>query len=287
MTRLVFATYHGLPNLNDDERLVFDCLRDYDITAEPAIWDDPSINWSAFDAVIIRCCWDYHRRPQEFLSWIGSIECRNVPLWNPASIVRWNAEKTYLQQLSHMGIAIPPTIWIEKGSTAELAALLQECKWKQAVVKPTISATAFHTWLVTPSSAENDEGRFQEMLRQGNVMIQLFIDEIRTKGEWSFLFFGKKYSHAVLKRTRQCDFRVQDTFGGFLENAIPPETLIEQAQKIVELIEEPLLFARVDGIEVDNALLLMELELIEPALFLGQGPRAPQYFASAIAATIL
>ena len=115
-------------------------------------------------------------------------------------------------------------------------------------------------------------------------MIQKFVAEIQTKGEWSFVFFDKKFSHAVLKRAKAGDFRVQNYFGGTVETDLqPPPDLIDQAKTIVENVSEDLLYARVDGVEIDGELCSMELELIEPALFLENNKFAAQRFASAIA----
>jgi hypothetical protein len=114
------------------------------------------------------------------------------------------------------------------------------------------------------------------------MMVQRFINEVLTIGEWSLLFFNNEFSHAVIKLPKVGDFRVQEDFGGSSEAAIPPPQLVEDARHILSLIDEPLLFARVDGVEIDGRLCLMELELIEPFLFLGYDPAAPRRLAEAI-----
>jgi glutathione synthase/RimK-type ligase-like ATP-grasp enzyme len=145
--------------------------------------------------------------------------------------------------------------------------------------------SAYQTWSTSAPRAASDEIAVREVLKRSGAMIQRFVPEVRTSDEWSFMFFGKQYSHAVLKRPKPWDFRVQRDLGGYLDNALPASALVAQARKIIELIREPLLYARVDGIEVDGELVMMELELIDPELFLAADQLAPRRFADATIAT--
>ena len=234
--------------------------------------------------MVIRSCWDYHKRAREFLSWIEQTEKAGVKLFNSAKIICWNLEKTYLRELAEKGVKIPATIWFEKGEKGNLEKILRENNWRKAVLKPTISATAWQTFVVAPENADDLQPEFENLLADGGVMIQKFVEEIQTKGEWSFMFFDKKFSHAVLKRAKNGDFRVQDNFGGSVEtNLKPPLGLIVQARKLIEMMPEDLLYARVDAVEIDGELTLMELELIEPVLFLKEDTTAARKFAEAIA----
>jgi hypothetical protein len=287
MSKVAFATYHKLHDLTEDDRLVLDHLHSQGVETQAVLWDSDQIRWEEFESIILRSCWEYHLRPQAFSSWVGMLAERGIPLWNPPQVVHWNMDKMHLRGLAEAGVAVPTAVWLDKGSGVNLEAILEERNWQQAVIKPTISMTAFQTWITTPQQAKRDQAAVEKMLKRSGVMIQKFIDEVRTRGEWSFIFFWKTYSHAVLKRAKQGDFRVQNDFGGYLEKAAPSVSLIEQAQKIVDSVAEPLLYARVDGIDVDGTLVLMELELIDPVLFLGEAPHAPQSFADAIMATIL
>jgi hypothetical protein len=124
------------------------------------------------------------------------------------------------------------------------------------------------------------------MFVSSGALIQKFIPEIRTNGEWSFIFFAGRFSHAVLKQPKEGDFRVQQRFGGYLNRTSPSACLIRQSQRIVALVGQPILFARVDGIEIEGELHLMELELIEPSLFLGEEPSSAQRFADAIVSLV-
>ena len=149
-------------------------------------------------------------------------------------------------------------------------------------VQPAVSMSAYGTWVTTPARAASDHARLSELLSRSSVMIQRFLPEVQRRGEWSFVFFMKEYSQAVLKMPKPGDFRVQRDFGGSLAKSAPPRRLIEQAQEIIRCVEDPLLYARVDAVEVGDELVLMELELIDPVLFLGSGPGAARRFADTI-----
>lgn len=287
MSKAAFVTYHELPNLTVDDRLVLDHLHDRGVETEAVLWDaGDEFRWEEFDTIIMRSCWEYHLRPQLFSNWIEMAAQKNLPLWNPPRVIDWNMDKVHLKGLGLAGVAVSPAVWLEKGAAVDLEAVLREHHWTQAVIKPTISMTAFQTWITTPAQAVRDQAAVEEILKRSGVMIQKFVEEVRTCGEWSFIFFWKTYSHAVLKRAKEGDFRVQDDFGGYLEEAAPSPSLIDQAQEIVDSVAEPLLYARVDGIDVDGTLVLMELELIDPVLFLSEAPHAPQRFADAIMQTL-
>jgi glutathione synthase/RimK-type ligase-like ATP-grasp enzyme len=286
MKRVAFVTYHKAPNLTADDALALAPLQQFGIAAIPAIWDDPQVDWKTFDAVVMRSCWDYHHKPRDFSRWIGHLEELKITVWNPAEILRWNMNKTYLRELAAQGVAIPPTVWLEAGSSADLYALLAANGFEQAVIKPTISATAYQTFHTSLATARHDQLRLDTILRTSGALVQQFVEEVKKTGEWSLLFFDGKFSHAVLKRPRDGDFRVQADFGGTSHRLEPAPALIKQAEAIVNLIGQPLLYARVDGFDLGGKLVLLELELLEPALFLEMDAPAPQRFAAALASVI-
>ena len=280
--KIAFVTYQKVPHLTTDDALAISPLKELDTEVTPAIWNDPNVNWKQFDAVIVRSCWDYHHQPRQFRQWLDRLKAQQIALWNPAEIIRWNMHKKYLQDLAAKGVMIPPTLWIEAESSTDLFSLLHENQFEQAVIKPMISATAYQTYRTSPATARDDQPRLDEILRRSGAMIQKFVDEITTTGEWSLIFFAGKFSHAVLKRPQDGDFRVQSDFGGTSHLHTPPAELITQAEEILRLIEAPLLYARVDGVNSDGRFVLIELELIEPQLFLGVDAAAPRRFAEAI-----
>jgi glutathione synthase/RimK-type ligase-like ATP-grasp enzyme len=281
MPRVALATSSKYPDLTDDDRLLLEPLAQRNIQADPAIWSDPSRDWSTYDAVVIRSCWDYHLHPESFLHWIADLEARNVPVFNSADIIRWNSDKSYVRDLETKGIAVVPTLWPEPGDPISLNDILRESAWPKAVVKPRISATAYRTQVVTPENALSAQALFDDLRRGPGVMLQKFMDGITTEGEWSLMFFSGAFSHAVIKRPKPGDFRVQNDFGGTAQAADPPPDVLAAATRAVESVPSTH-YARVDGVIDQDQFHLMELELIEPALFLSEHPAARARFADAI-----
>jgi glutathione synthase/RimK-type ligase-like ATP-grasp enzyme len=280
MKQIALATSSKYSNLTDDDRLLLEPLRQHNVKAEPAIWNQ-SNNWSRYDAVIIRSCWDYHLQPEKFLRWITDLENTKVPVFNSASLIRWNADKTYLRDLEAKAIAIVPTFWPECGNQLCLTDKLRELSWPRAVVKPRVSATAYRTQLVTVENAPAAQALFDDLHAGSGVMLQKFMGGI-TEGEWSLMFFAGTFSHAVLKKPKRGDFRVQNDFGGIAILADPPQHVLSSATRTVNSVEPPL-YARVDGVVEEDTFHLMELELIEPAVFLADHPDAANRLARAIA----
>jgi len=281
MKPIALATSSNYPNLTEDDRLLLSSLRDRGIQAEPAVWNDPSRDWSSNAAVVIRSCWDYHLQPEKFLCWIADLETRNIPIFNRAELIRWNANKTYLRDLEAKGVAIVPTFWAEGSDACSLEDKLHELGWPKAVVKPRISATAYRTQLVTANHAGTAQTLFDDLRRTSGVMLQKFMDGIASEGEWSVIFFAGNFSHAVLKKPKPGDFRVQNDFGGTAQLCDPPAHVLSTATRAVQSVA-PALYARVDGVVDEGQFRLMELELIEPALFLADHSEAPGRFAAAI-----
>lgn len=285
MLHIVLATSSKHPSLPPDDRLLFDPLANRGLQAQPTVWNDHAYDWSTCDAVVIRSCWDYHLQPETFLRWIGELESAKVPVFNPAPIIRWNANKSYLRDLEAKDVKIVPTFWADGSNTVTLREKLRELGWHKAVVKPRISATAYRTQLVSVDNAATAQPLFDELRHGPGVMLQKFMDSITTEGEWSLIFFGGQFSHAILKKPKAGDFRVQNDFGGTAHRADPPPHVLASATRAVQAVD-PTIYARVDGIVDGSQFRLLELELIEPMLFLADHPQAPARFAGAIAQAI-
>lgn len=268
------ATYSECPQGTSDDQLLIPPLHALGFEAKFVVWSDLRADWSAFDLVVLRSCWDYHLRTGEFLNWIAGLESRGIPLQNPAPVVRWNSDKRYLQELEQRGVSIPRTCWLKAGEQGSSRAILESYGWSRAVAKPTVSATAYRTRVVHAEDVE-------ESLR-GPLVIQEFMPEVQIDGEWSLVFFGGEYSHAIRKVPKSGDFRVQKEFGGRAETAVAKSNLIEQAGAVVAAVE-PTLYARVDGVLRGSKFVLMELELIEPDLFLGLGKAAARFAQKIVA----
>lgn len=289
---VVFVTCRNRAALTPDDMLAAAALREatgIEVLALP--WDTPDAPWEEFSLVVLRSTWDYFHRPVEFSHWLNDLKRRKVKVLNPPELALWNAEKTYLRELASR-FPIVPTIWVDRGKRENLASVLRREGWQAAVVKPTVSGTAFETWTTSPEQAADpaEQSRFEGLLQIGGMMIQPYLEEIVTRGEWSIVFFDGKYSHAILKKPAPGDFRVQMDFGGTWRALAPPDALIEHARQILIRAGEVTgqatpLYARVDGVESrqDNQFLLMELELIEPVLFFAANPaHSPHQFARAL-----
>jgi glutathione synthase/RimK-type ligase-like ATP-grasp enzyme len=282
MQQIGFATYRDMPQGADDDWLVTDALRPFGFDVVPVIWDASEPLSAVPPTVVIRSCWNYHYRPHAFLEWVASLEAQGVRVFNAPPLIRWNIDKHYLNQLARQGIALPQTVWVEQNAQSDLAKLLSDHRMDTAVIKPAISLSAYKTWRTSLAEAQAHQHAFDELVSEQSAIVQSYVEAITSSGELSLVFFGGSYSHAVRKRPQAGDFRVQMDFGGTREAVIPSLRVLEQAQAIIDLVHEPLLYARVDGIDTGEQFVLMELELIDPVLFFAYNHQAPRRFAEAL-----
>jgi glutathione synthase/RimK-type ligase-like ATP-grasp enzyme len=291
------ATQTSAPAITADDALAFDAFhKRTGIAVEAIPWNTPDVDWSRFQAIIIRSTWDYHHHVDAFLAWADRVEAAGARLWNPAAVIRWNADKKYLLELERQGVAIVPTERLVAGAQTDLANVLRRRGWPEAVVKPAVSASAYRTWTTTLDAAASHQAELDALLAEGDALVQPLLAEIRG-GEWSLVHCASasgalELSHAVLKRPKDGDFRVQSELGGNVSTPPLPAGLHERTRDILaaaqRCIAAPLLFARVDGVVSDGRhapagrFLLMELELIEPHLFFGETPGSGDRFAQAL-----
>lgn len=260
----------SLPELPPGDRALAAALAETGCAARAAIWSDPEIAWTQFDAVVVRSCWDYHLRVEEFLGWIALLEQEGVLVLNSPELIRWNADKIYLTELAAKGVKIPDTIILPPGNELDLAEVCNSRGWSSAVVKPRISASAYQT------------ERRSSGLARGQVLVQEFIPAVENAGEWSLIYFNNELSHAVIKKPRARDFRVQKEFGGSAQPAAPPMAAVDLGNAVLKTLDRRSIFARVDIVAEHDCVWLMELELIEPELFLDLAPEAANRLASVI-----
>lgn len=281
------------PALSASDQMLVAPLRELGIHTIAVPWESRETDWRAFDLVVLRSCWNYHRHLDAFRSWLNDLEASDTRLWNPAVVVRWNLDKRYLRDLADAGVSVVPTVWLDAGQPAQLVDILDAQGWPHAVIKPRISASAHGIWQTDRASAQERQSELEHMLATTGALIQPLMPQIAA-GEWSLVFFDGRFSHATLKVPSPGEIFVQQRLGGTTQLRQPDARLIGQAamavQAAIERIHPPdsrLLYARVDGLDVERQLMLMELELIEPGLFLDRAaPDAPTRFAEAIAAVI-
>jgi len=283
---VALVTCAEFPDLTPDDLLLVSALARRGLKAVPALWDDPRQRWAEHAAVVLRSCWDYHRRAAEFDRWLEQLEREQARVFNPLPTLRWNTHKSYLRDLEAAGIPVVRTMWAAKGSAMTLRQVADSMGWSAMVVKPTISASAFDTWRVAREATEGSEERFARQLRDRDLMIQPYLPSIATEGELSFVFIAGAFTHAVRKRPGPGDFRVQEEHGGSAERAALAQDLVLEAARAIRVAPEPPLYARVDGATLGGRLHVTELELIEPTLYFRFEPAAAQRLATALGSAI-
>ena len=284
--RIAIATYDGAPGLAPDDQTILPALDAEGIDGEAAVWSNRSVPWDSFDAVLIRSCWDYHLHIAEFRDWLAGLETIGACVWNDPTIVRWNADKRYLIDLAGRGVTTIPTAAVLAGNGREVEDIVASNGWRAFVLKPAISASGYETHLFNRPLDDTDRATIARVTSRRDVLVQPFAEEVRRDGELSFTFIDGAYSHATLKRATVGEFRVQTEHGGSVEAAHPPRSLVDEAVCALDGFPEAPLYARVDGIVRDGSFLLMELELIEPNLFLACAPGAARRLARAVAARL-
>ncbi|QYF86097.1 RimK family alpha-L-glutamate ligase [Brevundimonas sp. PAMC22021] len=249
------------------------------VTAVPTPWTEHVEDASAlldYPLVLPVVSWGYHRDHARWLQGCAAWERAGAPLANPASVLRWNSDKTYLGRLTERDVAIPPTLWRTDVTPSDLDDAFEQTGAETLIVKPTVSGGAWRTLKIARGDTPADPP-------PGSVMIQPFLPTIQTEGETSMLFFGGRFSHAVNKRPAAGDFRIQVQFNGIYTPIAPPGGALALAEQVLAAIEEPLLYARIDTVpDGDGRWRLMEAELIEPDFYLGHDPQGGAGFARAV-----
>ncbi|MFB7619024.1 RimK family alpha-L-glutamate ligase [Kitasatospora sp. NPDC056181] len=284
--RIAVVTCRAYADLDPDLPLLVDALRAAGLAAEPVAWDAEAPGWERFDLAVVRSAWDYSERLGEFLAWADTT-ARATRLWNPAPVVRWNSDKRYLLELAGRGIPVAPTRILEPGGPFEQGDLDHP---DGVVVKPAVSAGARDTARYLPGRAADAARHARMLLDQGRaVVVQPYLPLV-AEGERALVFVDGDFSHAIRKgpvltepgvidnlRTPHPDLVAHQPTGAELRTA--------RAALAAAPSAEGLLYARVD-LALDGARepVVMELELIEPNLFLGYDPQGPERLVAAVAA---
>lgn len=275
--KLGLVTCANLPDWEVDDHPLFEALdRCAGVVWDRPVWSDPRVDWAGYDGLLIRTTWDYTDRVGAFVAWAEGL---SVPLFNDAGVVRWNTRKTYLRALHQRGVPVAPTVWLPAGSAADLGALMEERGWQRAFFKPVVGATARATGRVLPGGLAAAQAQLDAWLEDEDMMVQPYLPAVEEEGELSVIVIDGEPTHAVRKVPVPGDYRVQDDFGAHDEPIALAEDLGALAALALAeargLLGRELLYGRVDALRMpDGALVLNELELVEPSLFLRHGPGA-------------
>lgn len=264
--RVAIVTYSLFPNLRPTDIGLISEFAQKNIFAQSVVWNNPTVDWSLYDYIIIRSSWDYYLNYPEFMAWLDTLEAANCKIINSAKTIRKNLQKFYLRDLQNSGVAIIPTIFVDKTENLDLRKYENKL-WSKSIIKPAFSAASFMTKVFEKSELEQIQSEYKEIACERNLLLQPFMNEIVDFGEISMIFFNQKFSHSIVKKPKENDFRVQVNYGGKYTKYLPDNELIETAEKIVNTWGEKTLYARVDGVLHNGKFLLMELELIEPDLY--------------------
>lgn len=263
------------------DSLTFQPLNELGWSVEEVPWNRSRVNWSQFEAVVIRSPWDYQKQPELFLKVLEEIEASGTALFNPLEICRWNLNKSYLRDLERKGVFIIPTLWQDSMELADFDRWQRELNSDRLVVKPTIGANADDTFVLSAVGLDVVE-KAVEVFTAKPLMVQPFVSSIQTTGEYSLFYFGGEYSHAISKLPKAGDFRVQEEHGGQINAVDPSPELMTRGQQVLDQLGETLLYARVDFVIWHEQPALIEVELIEPSLYFAYSAESPQKFANSL-----
>jgi len=245
----------------------------FSVEARP--WTEPG-DLTGFDLVMPLVAWGYHQDPPRWHALLDRLEREAVPTLNPVPLLRWNSDKRYLAELGRKNVATIPTQLVESLDEAALGQARAEFG-EELVIKPPVSASAYGTYRLGPNDPLPPDALGQAML------VQPFLRSVSHEGEYSIMLFGGRFSHSIVKRPKAGDYRVQPHLGGTELACSPPDGAIDLAHAALAAAPAEATYARVDMVrDNEGKLAIIELELIEPALWLQHAPDSGASFASAV-----
>jgi len=271
-----------IDNILLERKLLTTALEAKGLKVNCAYWDDPDYDWSKTKAIVFRTIWDYFERYDEFALWLEKVKTK-TRLINPYHLIQWNIDKHYLGDLERQGIAIVPTVFVDNGKHQPINEVCKEQGWDDVVIKPAIAGGAFETYKVMQEERQTYEDRFKKLVNDRDMLIQPFIRSITTKGEASLMLFNGRYTHAILKKAKTGDYRVQDDYGGTVHPYEPTAEEINFAEQVFACCDSMPAYGRADIVwDEKGNVLLGELEIIEPELWVRNYPESAKFFANGI-----
>jgi len=267
----------------EEDRLLSSALEKRGLKVTRTYWDNPEFYWAETKCVVFRTPWDYFNRYDEFAPWLERTG-KVTKFINPIDVINWNIDKHYMLELEKAGVNIPATVFIEPGDTRKLNEITKELNWEEFILKPAISGGAWHTYRISKDNIAEHEEIYKELIQDRSMLVQEYQKSILTEGEVSYIVIGGEFTHAILKKGKADDFRIQESFGGTIHEYTPTPEEIEFAQSVVRASKPGIIYARVDVMRDNNGKLsLGELEVFEPALWLRKHPQAAELFAEIVA----
>lgn len=264
------------------DKLLIEPMKSIGWVAEEISWRNENINWNDYDAVIVRSTWDYQKDYKKFLEVLDKINNSSAHLENNFELMKWNMNKKYLFDLEQDGIKIVDTLWKNTFDFNEIQNSFGLFKTTEIIIKPNISANADNTFRLTKENLLNRKNELEKIFENREFMVQPFMESIVEEGEYSLFFFNGEFSHCVLKKPKENDFRVQEEHGGKFKRVVPAEQQISIGKNIVSKLSVLPLYARTDLVRtLDNDFALMELEAIEPSLYFNMDEQSPIRFTKA------
>ncbi|CAD5119807.1 DgyrCDS8391 [Dimorphilus gyrociliatus] len=274
--KIAIATHYEVPEICDldiqKDDLLAEYLRSKGYEVDGKVWNSNTC-WEEYCAVIVRTTWDYFVQPKEFKEWLTKLNSLNIKLFNPYQILLWNMEKTYLDDLIRNGIPIVPTIFFRNLKDATEEALLKT-GWKKMIFKPILGGSSHNVEKFDlEEGVERGLKICEKILQSCSMMIQPFVENLQDQGETSLIYFDKVYSHSVRKTPLE-DFRLFDMTNIKIERITPPDEFRLLGDRIVNWVRGDLPYARIDLVVYEGKAVVMELELLEPTLFLDKSSAA-------------
>jgi glutathione synthase/RimK-type ligase-like ATP-grasp enzyme len=275
---IILATAADQPDITPSDQLYAEALRRRGAEVRGAAWNGPPSAFDGADAVVLRSTWGYYRAAQAFAAWTEAVAA-GTRLFNPIALVRWNMRKDYLDKLAAAGVRVPQSDLVP-AAVETITQVFRERGWPRAVIKPMTGTSGYFVDLVAPHEVAPAIARLPDEVRAGGVIVQEFLPEI-ADGELSLVYFNGAFSHAVRKQPMQGEFRVNSRFGASRRRETPPAEVVAQGAAVLRALPELPLYARIDGVVRGGGLIVLEVEVLEPALFLDFAPPSAERFADA------
>ena len=282
MKKCAYLTMASTDGWEIDADLAFPPLEARGWTIDAIPWKTAAVDWNSYDAVYIGVPWDYPEAPEQFLSLLDEIDQSRAILVNDLALAHWSLSKTYLRDLESRGIDIVPSLWYARINDGDIERAFDTHGVDRIIVKPVISTNAKNTYLLTRDRARALADELRDVYAARPFVVQPFLSNIQVEGEYSLFYFGHDFSHAIQKVPKPHDSRVQEEYGARITSVQPEPRLLDAGNRVMRLVQPEPAYARIDFIRgPDDRFLVMELELIEPSMYLRMDAKAPARFAEA------